>query len=135
MTILTRVISQTTLDTPNVQRLFHRQTTRLGGTNVVVAGLAYRGAVAYWQGLALHTIGRLHDAEVSLRAGLAQHQAINGPPWIAQAEPALATTVLAQDPTRAATAAAHLETASETANQIGMTLLHQRCTSLRQQAQ
>ena len=106
----------------------------LGGTHVVVAGLAYRGAVAYWQGLALHTIGRLHEAEASLRAGLAQHQAVNSPPWIAQAELALATTLLAQDPTRAATAAAHLENASETADQIGMTLLKQRCASLRQQA-
>ena len=104
----------------------------LRGTHVVVAGLAYRGAVAHWQGLALHATGRLDDAEGALCDALLQHQAIGSPPWTAQTELALALTLAERggpDPARGITA--HLDSAATTAERLGMTMLLSRCAAVR----
>ena len=46
----------------------------LTGTHAVIAGLAYRGSVSFWQGLTLASLGQLEDAETHLRAAVLQHR-------------------------------------------------------------
>lgn len=114
---------------PELAELVLEQLRPLTGTQVVVAGLAYRGSVAHWQGLALHTLGRLDEAEATLRTALQQHRAVDSPPWVAQTELALAAVLLARaaepDEVRAL-----LTRARGAAEGMGMSVLAHRCAAL-----
>jgi len=116
---------------PELAELVLEQLQPLTGTHAVIAGLAYRGSVSYWQGLALATLGRLDDAETSLRAAVLQHRVVDSPPWIAQAELALAAVLLGcSDESSAQEASSLVRSAATAAGRMGMSLLARRCRAL-----
>ncbi len=96
-------------------------------SHVVVAGLAYRGAVSYWLGLAWQTLGRHDAAEQALRSAVASHEAVSSPPWISQSRAALAQTLRAGvdgDSAREADLLHHQSL--QLAEQLGMNMLLRR---------
>ena len=94
------------------------------------------GSVSWYLGLLAHTVGRWDDAIRHLEDSLSTHTRLGSPPWIANAQWALAAALVARDePGDRERAAELLVEVLQTTQQLGMRRLQREAHALQEQIQ
>jgi tetratricopeptide (TPR) repeat protein len=97
------------------------------------SGLVCLGSVSFWLGVLAGTMGRCDDALRHLDEGLAAHQHIPSPPWIANAQCAMAAVLLGRNgPGDRERAGALLAEVLRTTERLGMRRLQRKAQALQE---